>query len=81
MEKKIKDIVYKNRMSYELWMESASSYPNLIKSLKKRYKRVPATPKPLLWGRTYNKKEISQNLLDIIGNKTMLKRNSKKPRR
>ena len=78
MEKQVKEVVHKHRMQYELWAESAKSYPDLMKSLAKRYKRVPATPKPLLWARAGNRQVIDQIILNSISSKTMLRRSSRK---
>lgn len=60
----IKQIVYDNRMLWELWIESADSYDLLKKSLSNRgYKNLPMSSQPEFSGANYSTPQVNVNSL------------------
>jgi hypothetical protein len=63
LENKIKKIVEQNKMSWELWVETANSYELLKESLRKRgYTDISIHPVPMIMDimPTLNAKKISK---------------------
>ena len=50
-EKQISNVVYENRMMWELWVETAKDWETLKKALRKRgYRNVPNHSGPMITG-------------------------------
>lgn len=71
-------IAYENRMQWEVWMESAKSFDDLIESLIKRgYKNLPLAPGQMIT-ESLKKLKLSQDRINMQnGQKTMMKRASR----
>lgn len=70
----INQIVYDNRMNWELWAESIDSFEDFRKSLKNRgYQNIPISPQPELNVSSKENQLISFNKLTKV--KTMLRKN------
>ncbi len=70
-EKKIEQIAYKNRMNWELWIETVPTYEELKKRLRKRgYTDISMNPVPMLnefQPNTLNDKSLQKPKKTMLG--------------